>query len=116
MSRPDRPVLQSRRRNRSVLPAEAAQSRQNAHRKESGKPMNAAESRCPLLSFCGSGNGTEPSARIFAGKLGEMSIDEPLIDPRCYGWVIGVGRNFCKASTEFTSVALTKRVDQVPRL
>ena len=48
---PDRPALRLRHRIHSALPARAVQSRRNVHRKENGKPMNAAESRCLELSF-----------------------------------------------------------------
>ena len=51
MNRPDRPVLRLRHQNRSVLPATAAQSRQNDRQKETGTPMNAAEFRYLEFSF-----------------------------------------------------------------
>src|ERR1041384_8318552 len=102
MSQLDRPVLRSRPRIHNVLLEATAQSRRNVHRRQSGIPKNAAELHYPLLSFCSrSGKGTESSMRIFAGKLGEMSIKEPLIDPRFYVWVIGLGLNFLKDATQF---------------
>src|SRR5207253_5999118 len=115
MSQPDRPVLRSHRRIHNVLLQATAQSRRNVHRKQSGTPMSAAESRCPLLSFCSrSGNGTEPSVRIFAGKLGEMSIKEPLIDPRFYVWVLGLRLNFLQDATQFKSVAMSNGFEHLP--
>jgi hypothetical protein len=49
--------------------------------------------------------------RIFAGKLGEMSINEPLIDSRSYVWVIGLGLNFFKDATQFKSVGMSKGLE-----
>ncbi len=67
--------------------------------------MNAAEFRCPLLSFCSrSGNATEPPLRVLAGKLGEMPINEPLIDPRFDVWVVRLGLNFLNDATQFKSI------------
>jgi hypothetical protein len=51
--------------------------------------------------------------RIFAGKLGEMSINEPLIDPRFYVWIIGLGLNFFKDATQFKSVAMSKGLEHL---
>ncbi len=71
--------------------------------------MSAAEFRYPLLSFCSRrGDGIQPSVRILTGKLGKMSIKEPLIDPRFYIWILGVGLNFFKNATQFKSVAMGK--------
>src|SRR5205807_5788649 len=115
MSQPDRPVLRSRDRIHDVLLQATAQSRRNVHRKQSETPMSAAEFRWPLLSFCcGSGNATQPSLRIFAGKLGEMSIKQPLIDARFYAWIIGLRLNFLKDAPQFKSIAMSNRLEHLP--
>src|SRR5205085_7903844 len=97
MSRPDRPVLRSHPQIHDVLLQATAQSPRNVHRKQTETPMSAAEFRYPLLSFCNRrGDGIQPSVRILTGKLGKMSIKEPLIDPRFYIWILGLGLNFFK--------------------
>src|SRR4029077_16697752 len=113
-NRPDRPVLRSHHRIHSALPARAAQSRQNAHRKESGKPMNAVEFRCLVLSFFRSGSATEPSLYVFGNELGEMPFQQPLIDPRFHSWIIWSRLDFFYDATKFKSVAARDRFEHMP--
>src|SRR6266568_9145953 len=87
MNRPDRPVLQLRRRNHSALPVRVARSRRNAHQKENGIPTSAAEFRRLGFSFCRHRN-AKPSLRVSAGKLREMPIKQSSIDSRSNAWIV----------------------------
>jgi hypothetical protein len=42
-----------------------------------------------VSSLCWNGS-TKPSLGVFAGELGEMPIQQSLIDPRFDAWIVGV--------------------------
>src|SRR6266478_5014681 len=105
MIRRDHPVLRSRRRNRSVPPARGAQSRRNVHQKRTGTPMSVSEFRCLAFSFCRS-QGAKPSLCVFAGEIGEMPVNEPLIDPQFTTWVVRLRFDLLDDPTYFESIAV----------
>ncbi len=66
--------------------------------------MFASEFRCLVFSFCRS-KGTKPSLRVLAGELGEMPINEPLLDPQSDGRMVRLRLDFFDDSAQFESVA-----------
>src|SRR5205814_9999388 len=105
MNRPDHPALRSHRRNRSVLPARAAQSRQSARRKRTGTPMSVSEFRCLAFSFCRS-EGAKSSLGVLAAELGEMPIKKPLLDSQSHRRIVRLRLDFLDDSAQFESVAV----------
>src|SRR5205823_9828630 len=104
MNRRDHPVLRSHRRNRSVLPARAAQSRRSARRKRTETPMSASEFRCLGFSFCRS-QVTKTSLGVLAGELGEMPIKKTLLDSQSDRRIVRLRFDFLDDSAQFESVA-----------
>src|ERR1700730_2037280 len=112
MNRPDHLVLQSHRRSRSVPLARAARARRNARPTEIGRPKNAEQSRYLALSLFRN-ESRQSGLDVFARQVGEMPLNQTLIDPLLYRRVVQLWFQLFCNSIQLKTVAPGERFQKV---
>src|SRR6202011_4409334 len=112
MNRPDHLVLQSHRQSRNVPLARAARARRNARPTEIGRPKNAEQSRSLALSLFRK-ESRQSRLDVFAPQLGEMPLNQTLIDPLLYRRVVQLWLPLFCNSIQLEAVAPGERFQKV---